>query len=813
MVTFSLLRRIPDKAKHELIGILFILQLGSVFLVSAHAQEAGGGKSFAFLKGRVVDSATGIGLGQVSVEVHQMGQTGRITRALTDDSGYFRLKGYLKGPYELFFSSVGYKAAILQVAHLPSGSVNLGSIILAPIIRQLKEIQVITRKPLIEQDGDKLTYNLEADPGVKSVTAFDILGRVPMLSFDAEDNLQMNGSGNFRLLVNGKNSSLFVRNQSEVLKYFPASFIKAIEVITVPPSKYEVQGVGGIINIITYRDITGGYNGGFSAQVSSHESFSGNSNFAAKWGKISLSGNFGYNTSVSPTSRNTFFREDKITLGRLEQNGTGTGSRTFQTTGGEASFELNNLNLITVSYSINKGKSESDLNQEVILFNADGLMTESYHRMNTGKNRQHGNDLVVDYQRIFKKNEVQRLTFSYKKSSSTNSNASDFSFQPLVGGKVNASNTNNDDEFGEQSFQADYVQPIQLHTLELGCNSTQRKNSSDYFYKILDSSTGIFVVDTNQSNTFSYIEGFLAAYTSLNLVLGKWGLRSGVRVERANVDAHFVSSGTTASRKYLNFIPAITLSRKFKGIRMLRLSYTQRINRPGLDYLNPYIDLTDPWNISYGNPGLRPELSHVFQLTYNTSVRKTFISLSAFHQFSHNSILQYTVLGPDTVARTTVGNIGWSKSYNLSFGMNTTLFKNLSLNLNSAANHIQFAHRLGSKPYDYKGLTYHISSALTFRKNGWRMGCNANYNAPNVLSQGKSAGYFFNSLSVSNTFLKHQQAMIRVLINSPFQKSRGTYTEIRDPAFYQIRASHSTIRTWNLFLSYRLGKVQAGPRG
>ena len=90
---------------------------------------------------------------------------------------------------------------------------------------------------------------MEADPDAASNNALDMLRKVPMITVDAEENIRLNGQSNYKVLVNGKSSAVMSGdNVKEVLKSMPANTIKNIEVITNPSSKYEAEGVGGIIN-------------------------------------------------------------------------------------------------------------------------------------------------------------------------------------------------------------------------------------------------------------------------------------------------------------------------------------------------------------------------------------------------------------------------------------------------------------------------------------------------------------------------------------------------------------------------------------
>jgi outer membrane receptor protein involved in Fe transport len=795
--------------KKEWNRFFLIILLCFASLTGIYAQTAPVASSFhGTITGMVIDSITRATLSRVTVIMREAGRIEPVQSTITNENGSFEVTGVYKKKYQLTFSSIGYNATTIQLSSFHVPSVHVETIVLAPLISQLMDIQVVAQKSIIVQDVDKLTYNVEADPESKTASAFDLLAKVPMVSFDAEDNLQLNGNGDFRLYINGKSSSFFLHNQSEVLKYFSASAIKTIEIMTVPPSKYEAPGVGGIINIITYKEMTSGYNGGVTVRMSSPKGLSTNGNVTAKLRKISLSGNFGFNTSTNPPTSSTFFRRDKTRQNTLVQTGSGNSHNASQNGSGEISYELNSMNLLTIGYSTLKGHSTNNFTQNANHFDAAGGTSETYRRLSRGKSNQYGNDVNLDYQHRFPRNEAQQLTLSYKLSQSNNQSTTDFSQQPQTNQKGSANKTGNDDDLWEQTFRADYVQPMKQQKLELGVSSVLQKNISNYMYKNQDSLTGILAVDATQSNGFHYKENIYSAYASLFLQLGKWSLKFGARVERAKLNVHLVSSSAYSVRDYANLVPTVTLSHKLKGFGIMRLSFTQRINRPDMHYLNPYVDLTDPLNIGYGNPDLQPALANVFNLSYSTSVKKTFLNIALFHQFTNNAIQQFTALGTDSIARTTFGNIGKSRNTNLSLGGNTTVFTRVNLNLNGNANYIQYTSQKGDKSYQNQGFTYNLSGSAAFRAKSWRVSSNATYNAPQVLLQGKSAGYFSNSISLNKQFLQHQKATLTIAVNSPFQVSRRSLTEVDHPSFHLTRRSYSTVRSFSVAMNYHFGTIQ-----
>jgi hypothetical protein len=566
--------------------------------------------------------------------------------------------------------------------------------------------------------------------------------------------------------------------------------------------------LGGIINLIMHRKSIGGYNGSVNLEASSPKGYNLGTYLTIKKGKVGFSFNSGNSHTDYPASRRTYNREDKLRQHRLEQTGESNNENSLRYLSGELTYEPNALNLLTISYNHSNSKGINQFTQQSGLRNDSAELQEAYRRYSNGASQLEAYDLGVDYQRSFKRNAEQLLTLSYKLSSSSTANNTDFRLEPLLNYTGSVNTTHNNEEFREYTTQADYVQPIRKHTLELGVKSILRESNSDYAYRNMDTITGALVLDPQFSNSFDYRQEIYAAYTSLNLKMGRWTLRAGGRLEQTKVDAQFKSSGTLAVQDYANIIPNINLSCQLKTTT-LRWSYTQRLERPSLYYLDPYVDRTDPRNISFGNPGLNPPTNHVFGASYNKLVKRTSINASISHYFTNNAISQFTTLGIDSVAQTTFGNIGESQSTSLSLGINTTLFQKLYLNLNGSTHRVRFSSIIDNKPQDNDGYTYngYASAALRLKK-GWRVSSNVSYYSSGIFLQGKTTGYTRHSATINKSFLKDGKATLTFSANSPFQKNRHTFREVDDPSFHLVQESYSLVRQFRFSFSYRFGKLQ-----
>jgi ferric enterobactin receptor len=772
--------------------------------VSAQSDHNG-----SIIYGIVVDSISREVMGYVTVVIQ--GNDPKVTTKtiLTQEKGLFKITELAHMQYKLTFSFVGYKTKTIKLPPLISGPLDLGTIYLTPTATQLQEVQVTAQRPLIEQNHDKTTYNVELDPEVNLLSTLDMLSKVPMLSVDADDNIMLNGQENYQILINGRRSALFTSSPGEVLKSLPASSIKQIEIFTNPPARFEASGTGGVINIITHKRSISGYNGSVNLVAGHPESYNGSASLTATAGKVGVTGRYSNNYTNRPGNSSSFYRVDHLRDSRLEQTSTGSGTGKGQNMAGELTWELSPYDQLTASFGMNSNNSSSNNTQQVNQLNASSETTASYQNINNSQNGGNSKDIGLSYQRSFKKNDMRSLSFDLIMNDSDNESATDFTLQPLVNYTGRQSVTQSRDLYREYNLQADYVQPLGKQSLEVGIKSILEESSSDYFYKNLEQETGTFVLDPGMSNSFDYRQDLHAAYASLHLRSKKWSLRTGLRMEETLLSANFRSSATRAQQRYRNLFPNVTITRMLKESGNLRLSYSQRIQRPGLYDLNPYIDATDPLNISYGNPDLKPATSHVLQLEYSKFIKTTSLNASLTHHFTNNAIQNFTTLGEDSVARSTFGNLGRDRRYSFSLGSNTTLFSKLTLNANAMANYVMYRSEIEGNEQLREGFTYNGRANASYRLGKtWRASGNITYTSPNVLVQGRTAGYTFSSLSLSKNFLKDGKASLALSVRSPFQKYRRSVSEVDEPAFYQFRESFSIMRQYSIAFNYRFGKLR-----
>ena len=297
----------------------------------------------------------------------------------------------------LTFTATGYHPKTMtadSLAFLPERVIYLKA-----QVQELKGVTVTSTKPLIRREVDKLIYNMEADPESKFRNTLDILKKVPFLSVTAQGNLLFKGNSSYRILINGKPSGMMDNNPSEVLKSLPASTIQDIEVYTTPPSKYDAEGLAGIINIITTKKIGEGYKGTLNLNESTPTGGPGGGfSFTATHKKFGVELYGGANATHNPAVQTGITR---TTSGeepaRLMVSGSGKNNNNGRYIGSQFSYEIDSLQLITAQLNANGFYSKGQVSRFSMLQDAATLL-QQFRQQNTARGKNNGFDGSLNYQ-------------------------------------------------------------------------------------------------------------------------------------------------------------------------------------------------------------------------------------------------------------------------------------------------------------------------------------------------------------------------------------------------------------------------------
>lgn len=805
-------------------------------LIAAMPAAMGQDANYAFtVKGMVTDSVSNEGEPYATISIAKKEKPGKAVKmAVTKKDGSFSEKVNGKGNFVITINSMGRKAIVKNFSVKGSEkTIDLGTLYITDAKNELEGVEIVMQKPLVKADIDKIEYDIESDPDSKSNSIIEMLRKVPLVTVDGEDNITVNGSSSFKVYVNGRPNNMMTKNPKDVLKSMPANSIKKIEVITDPGPKYDAEGVGGILNIVTIGSGFEGYTLTLGGNVSNRGA--GGSLFGTiKSGKLTVSARYNYNydgnrTGYSESSRTVTEENISPDASNMVSSSESKSHGDFLSGSIEASYEIDSLRLITMSLGLwgggNKGNSISEMTGTSPM---DGHTLYGYSAMGRNNSSWKSIDGGIDYQRLFKVKD-RMLTLSYKINTNPDTNdyytdydeiSADNGWENYIS-RLENQYSDNSERTTEQTFQADYTTPIgKMHTIEGGMKYIIRNNSAenDRYIKPAEDG-GEYTYDTEQSSHYKHENDIIAAYLGYKIKVKKWSGRLGARYEHTIQDVKYLLGQGDDFRKHFNdLVPSATIGYKLTDMSNLKLGYSMRIYRPGIWYLNPYLNNTDPSNISQGNSNLESEKSHSFNIGYSNFTSKLSLNLSMRYSFTNNSIERLTTMVNDNsiaglqnptgkdVLYSTYENIGKTRSAALSayVNWNATNSTRIYANMNG-----QWQYFSDGKDLSNRGWNMYLSGGLQQSlPKDWRISLNVFTMTPGITLQGRGTSYTSYGININKSFLKKRLTISAFASN--FLKKYMEYKNTMSSAdFIQKSVSKYDNQRFGISVNYRLGELKA----
>lgn len=693
------------------------------------------------VKGMLIDETLGESEPFATVRVFKAGKSEKpVAMFLTDENGQFSQEVKGKGKFDIVFSSVGKEDLKKSVELEGKGILNLDTLYIKENATMLKGVEIVAQKPLVKMEVDKMSYNVAEDEDSKSYTVLDMLRKVPMVTVDGQDNITVNGSSSFKVYVDGMPSVMFSSNPSMVFKSMPATAVKSIEVVTNPGAKYDAEGAAGVLNIVMNKQnpqaaqSLNGYNGTVRASAGTKQ-LGGSVFINGQQGKFSYSANVmtSYN---KPGSTKT--ETEQIQANGNSQLMTSDNDLKTPFTMGSLSlgYQIDSMSTLNLTAQVN---SMSMKTAGTSMTTINGLSNNfSYGSTTDMKNSRTSFNGSLDYQRFFNQDHTKSLALTYQldynptKSEMTNR----FNTQSMTMDLTDRYSENKNKTMSH-TFQLDYTMPLATgHTLSLGSKLQLHDATADSKYYLKS------VHDPSSSSEYEYKNSILAGYGEYAGNFNKFGVKAGLRYEYTwqNVEYH-LGNGEDFKKDYGTLVPSASLQYTISQGSNLGLTYNMRISRPGISYLNPYVDKSNPIALTYGNPELDVEKSHNLSLVYNLFTPKLMVNLNLHHNFVDNAISQYSFYDSDNLLNTTYGNIVQRHQTGLNGYVNYLMTKNTRLFFNGSLNYLDlksdaleqnnsgwtFNAMVGLQqtlPWNLKLSAFAITSTKSYTLQGWSGGFN-----------------------------------------------------------------------------------------
>jgi len=631
------------------------------------------------VSGKIIDSSTKEALPYVSIVIKDMAKK-IVTGGITDEKGMFEIKEIPSGKSSVEVQYIGFKTFFkeINITH-KNKKINLGTILLNENSATLDEVVIRAETSTVVQKVDRKVINVGKDLTASGTTASELLNNVQSVSVDSQTGaISLRGNDNVRILVDGKPTNI---SAAQLLKQIPSTSIKSIELITNPSAKYSPEGMSGIINIILNKNANMGFNGsidmGLTAGHYVRHNTSTNMNY--KTGKVNFFGNYGFNGG----DNYNFGFVNRPDANRLQNFVFKNNNQSHLVKVGADIF-LDTKNTLSFYTTQN-------------WFNGDGrgltIVTENGNIRSNSPNVQLQNNQTgaynVNYTREFEKeghNIEFEATYSDTNSPEDAENK-DLTTSPTdIDFKVLNFTNNINKKQDNVLINLDYTNPISKKgKLELGVeyreDNTSNINITDQDEIVFDSQENSSIQPLGNSD-FNYGRKIYSGYANYGHTFGKFTMQLGVRLEQFEAIGNFNRDGNDSQQvkqNLFNAYPSAFFTFNPSEKNQFQVSYSRRVDRPGIGQVNPIREWSTPLITSIGNPRILPQFTNSYEANYTRKIKNGSVTFGTFYRAINDNISRVTYNDPNDPSNVkqilSWTNFEDTDAYGLEFSLNYKIAK------------------------------------------------------------------------------------------------------------------------------------------
>ncbi|MBS9462684.1 TonB-dependent receptor [Flagellimonas sp. 389] len=600
--------------------LLFTLLLCSIYSTDLQANDNTDTK-IGSISGTVIDNAQQQPIAYAAIVIKSEDGSKTITGGITTEDGKFEIDKLPEGVFILEVQFIGYKTHSQKLEITKKNKkLDVGTITLMEDAEKLEEVEVVAERTTIEQRVDRKVINVGKDLTTAGATASDIMNNIPSVNVDSQTgDISLRGNSNVRVMVDGKLSNVPV---AQLLQQIPSTSIKSIELITNPSAKYNPEGMSGIINIVLHKNANVGFNGNATVGLTQaiEAKFNSSIDLNYRQGKFNFYGNYGNNIGKY-VNDGTILRLDENSLQAFDFFNNNK-SHLYKV---GFDFYLNDKNTISVftNQNIFDGNGEGITD---VTYNTD--LSRNVTQIFTDVNENQSEQYNFDYKHDFKKEghnielEVDHNRFNSDQDANFRS----------IGASLFPDYMDFVDTERTQTFvNLDYVNPLDsISKLEVGLESRTFETDVDYSSTGLSFNSGGDLIPT-PSTDFIYSMDIYSAYVTFSQTRGKFSYQAGVRLEDVEVKAD-TNRLRAFTDEYTELYPSAFITYNPNEKNQFQVSYSRRVDRPGLEQVNPVREWATPLISSFGNPSLVPQFTNSYETNYTRRLKNGSITAGVFYR-------------------------------------------------------------------------------------------------------------------------------------------------------------------------------------
>ncbi|MFD2874167.1 TonB-dependent receptor domain-containing protein [Mucilaginibacter ximonensis] len=730
------------------------------------------------VKGHIMDSKTHQPVEYASAALFRADNSSLVTGTVTKADGSFELNNLSAGNYYLKIVFIGYQNFIKADLELDGRThLDLGELLLQSANHQLKQVDVQAQQVNTLNKIDKQVYRAGQFEAAKGGSAIDVIKNLPSVSVNGEGNISMRGSESFMVLVNGKP---VLTDAQTVLSQIPANAVENIEVVTSPSAKYDPDGRGGILNIITKK----GANDGFTLATNVQSGLPSNNDFnnsrepvriggdatvnyrRGKW-DVSVSGNYNRNDNAGYREGDVYTKNFAAgTITRFPS----TGERSFKkyNYAGRASVNFTADEANVFSGGLFLGQRYQDRLANLLYHNTTSSLSNGGFIKNT---TYYNSNLQTKEGSFALANFDYTHTFTDK---STLSVGMVYEHAGLYGNTKNRNLHYPNTADTIQYVYNPYKRPITGYRFKLDHSIALGNGKLESGYQLrYDTQDGQFdylVTPATSQPDADKFQGSLHAKNVINSVYsqysgksGKWDYNGGLRYEYATRSVNLSYDANVHQLDLSNLFPSALLQYNLTDNWKIKTDYSKRINRTTNLELNPIPEREHSETLEEGDPDLLPEFIDQVELGFVHTFKAGSIFFNGYYQHIKNPIQRLNSVYADTILNRVYTNAGSANQIGAEMGTSLQLTKwwNFYLGANAYNYHISGAIQILNQPVTVNNQRWayslNMNTAFQLAKT-WSAQANFNYLSTRPTAQGEDSQYFIPNASVKKTVMNGRLA-------------------------------------------------------
>lgn len=758
------------------------------------------------VNGSIIEQQQKKALEYASVALISLPDSTTVNGQITNQQGIYEFKNVKPGKYLIKTMMMGFEKKASAVFEVKDADVKVPVMMLNPSAQALKEINVVSKMPVIDQRADRTIVNVE-QMNTAGDNALEVLSRAPGIKLDKDENLILKGKKGITVMIDGKMSYMSGSELTTYLKSLPGSVLSKIELISNPPSSFDAAGTGGFINIKLKRNKMQGMNGNVNlgGGYGKYGKLNSGTNVNYNVGKISSYARFnaGYSNSFNRLTLNRKIGDEQFN----QVNYWHPITNSINYSAG-ADYFMNDRHTFGFMFKGYNSPDTTETTSNSPNYNAQGAKLGSVAMFNPQKNKSgnhainlnyrfkidtNGRELGFDADYVYYQNDrTERFTNTYF-------DAND----QLKGAPVYLRNFGNGD-ISIYALKLDYIHPINKKMkFETGWKSSWVSTNNDVRFDSLKNAN--WTNDPKRTNQFLYNENINAAYASLEQSFKNLELKVGFRLEQTLGDGFSSGTSTAIDRKYWKLFPTLSASFKASENNQLTASYRKSINRPSYRSLNPFTFYSDPYTALQGNPLLQASYANNYEFNYSYKNFRLLTISYANTDGSESEVIYQNNETKESISRPE--NLNRESNLYIATGSPFDVIKWWNNNTEVFTAYSKVSSPVQGAGFNASQWTWGISSEnnITLPKS-YTISVYGYYNAPSVSGLSRNLENYGINLGLKKTFWK-KNAVISFRLNDVFATGmyRATLNYNNINTYWKNEWEN---RKFSLNFSYKFGNMK-----